>query len=186
MKNIILIDNNDSFTFNLVQTFENCGVDVSVIPESDVFDYDINSFSAIVLSPGPGLPSDFYNMQRVISEYHNIKPFLGVCLGHQALSEYFGSKLFRLPLIRHGIRSDLQILNTHLYAGLTEPVSVGRYHSWAIETPAECLEITSITEDGIIMSFKHKQLPISGIQYHPESIITTQGTKIIENWLNSF
>jgi anthranilate synthase component 2 len=184
---IALIDNNDSFTYNLVQIFEEIGADIIVINSNDLEIRDIEKFSAIVISPGPELPENYPKMTEVIDTYHQKVPILGICLGHQAIAEYFGAELFRTNLVQHGIKSEIYISkNNVIFDGLIEPVYVGRYHSWAVkETIPECLEITSKTKDGIIMSLSHKKYNIKGLQFHPESIITIQGFQMLQNWCKS-
>ncbi|MDT3739283.1 MAG: aminodeoxychorismate/anthranilate synthase component II [Candidatus Kapabacteria bacterium] len=183
---ILVLDNNDSFTYNLVQMFVNCGSMVSV-HSSDTIEPEIaGHFDGIVLSPGPGLPSDFPLMNTVIESYHQTKPILGVCLGHQALAEFFGGELYRLNKVRHGIKSEIIISDDIIYKGLNKPVFVGRYHSWAVKVPLpECLSVTSVSTDGVLMSFRHNHYNIRGIQYHPESIISDKGIVIIKNWIDN-
>lgn len=184
MINILLIDNNDSFTYNLVQLIEQCGANVVVMNESNYNQSIINESSAIVLSPGPGLPNDFSMMMEVIDKYHNSKPILGVCLGHQALAVYFGAKLSQVNKVRHGIKSYLKDTEGMLYNGLVNPIAVGRYHSWTLHEPLPAnLRITSRSEnDNLVMSYQHTNFNINGIQYHPESVITEKGVEIMKNW----
>ena len=166
--------------------FGNCGSIVSV-HASDTIKLEIaERFDGIVLSPGPGLPSDFPQMKAVIESYHKTKPMLGVCLGHQALAEFFGAELYRLSEVRHGIKSEIVISDDIIYKGLNKPVFVGRYHSWAVKEPLpECLSVTSVSTDGVLMSFRHNHYNIRGIQYHPESIISDKGAVIIKNWIDN-
>lgn len=185
MLKILLIDNNDSFTFNLVQRLEKCDVKVFVVPENEALNEDIASFNAIVFSPGPGLPYDFPNMMKIIEFYYKKLPMLGVCLGHQAIAEFFGAELYQLSIIKHGIKSSLNIKSTHLYSNIEKPIYVGRYHSWAVRKLPDLIIETATSEDDVIMSYKHRDYNISGIQYHPESIITTDGQKILQNWVDS-
>lgn len=183
---ILILDNNDSFTYNLVQMFGNCGSIVSVHASDTIEPEIVGHYDGIVLSPGPGLPSDFPQMNTVIDLFHKTKPMLGVCLGHQALAEYFDAELYRLNEVRHGIKSEIVFSDDIIYKGLNESVFVGRYHSWAVKEPLpECLVSTSVTADGVLMSFRHNHYNIRGIQYHPESIISDKGAVIIKNWIES-
>lgn len=185
MTKILLIDNNDSFTYNLVQLVEQCGAVVTVMNESNYNKIFLQESSAIILSPGPGLPEDFPLMMDVIDKFHDTKPILGVCLGHQALATYFGGELFRVSKVRHGIKSCLINTEGDLYHNLVNSIEVGRYHSWAVKDNLPIkLNVTSRSDiDNIIMSFCHRDFDINGIQYHPESIITKKGAAIMKNWL---
>lgn len=182
---ILIIDNYDSFTYNLVHIIE-CYTNNFEVWRNDEIDFDrVNEFHAIILSPGPGLPSEAGKMSKLIQEYALIKPFLGVCLGCQALGEYFGAELFNMKSVKHGMQTPIEIKNhSGLYKGIASKIEVGRYHSWALNLKnAPNLIPTAIDEAGILMSFRHKDLPIYGIQYHPESIMTNVGKQIIENWI---
>ncbi len=182
---LALIDNTDSFTYNLVQMFEEAGAEIVIVKKSEQINLT-DTADGIVLSPGPGLPSDFPVMMEVIARHCLNKNILGVCLGHQALSEYFGAELYRMPFVRHGIRTKIIHNGNYIYKNIQDDIYVGRYHSWAVSEPLpDCLEVSSRTEDGVVMSFSHKEYNITGIQYHPESIITSKGAEILNNWLDS-
>lgn len=182
---ILLLDNNDSFTYNLLQIFDEFGAVTEVVKSQDIKIEEVSKYSGIVLSPGPETPDCYPKMKQIIHKYHTSKPILGVCLGHQAICEYFGAKLYKVHDVKHGIMSELIItVDEKLYKNLASPVKVGRYHSWAVSRDLpNCLEITAIAKDGVIMSVKHREYNLTGIQYHPESVITNQGKKILNNWL---
>ena len=188
MKNILVIDNYDSFTYNLVHYLEDLNCNVSVL-RNDEFDIEeVAKFDKILLSPGPGLPSDAGLLKEVIQKYAASKSILGVCLGQQAIGEVFGGKLTNLEKVYHGVSSKIQITvnDETLFKDLENEIEVGRYHSWVIskENFPDDLEITSIDENGEIMSIRHKFYDVKGVQYHPESILTPNGKKILQNWIN--
>jgi anthranilate synthase/aminodeoxychorismate synthase-like glutamine amidotransferase len=183
---IVLIDNFDSFTYNLVHYIEEITGFVPDVIRNDVKDLDsLAIYDCFVLSPGPGLPKDAGNLMRIIEFYISSKPFLGVCLGHQALAEYFGCKLKNLSNVYHG-ESHIITINEkcNLYANLPSKINVGRYHSWTVqeENFSPDLIITGKDEQNEIMSFEHSTLPVVGIQYHPESILTPNGKTILLNF----
>ncbi len=186
MKNIVVIDNYDSFTYNLVHYLEDLNCTVSVL-RNDEFELDeLVKFDKILLSPGPGVPSDAGLLKQVIQKYAPTKSILGVCLGQQAIGEVFGGSLINLDKVYHGVASKVQITvnNESLFQGLENEIEVGRYHSWVIskeDFPLD-LEITSVDENGEIMSIRHKTFDVKGVQYHPESVLTPHGKKILENW----
>lgn len=183
---IVIIDNYDSFTYNLAHLVKELGAEVDVIRNDQFHLEELQPFDKIILSPGPGIPTEAGLLMDVIREYASVKPILGVCLGHQAIGEYFGGKLTNLSQVFHGVTSYIDIVKPdYIYNDLTGRIEVGRYHSWAVDVDAlpECLEITAISEEGQIMSLKHKEYDVRGIQYHPESVLTPDGQKIISNWL---
>ncbi len=185
---ILLIDNHDSFTFNLVHLLRSFkDVDVDVIAVDALQLEDVKPYSKILFSPGPGLPSDRPLMREIILRYAPEKPMLGVCLGHQAIAEAFGATLMRIDPVCHGLVAQVDILNhsCRLFKGLEPGFDAGLYHSWAVSEkhfPAE-LEVTAVSEKGIIMALQHRQYEIYGVQFHPESIMTPAGRKLMENWL---
>ncbi len=188
MKNIVIIDNYDSFTYNLVHYLDDLNCSVSVF-RNDEFELDeLENFDKILLSPGPGLPSEAGLLKEVIVKYATTKSILGICLGQQAIGEVFGGSLINLSKVYHGIASKVQIIvrDESLFNGLENEIGVGRYHSWVIskENFPPDLEITSIDENGEVMSIRHKTYDIKGLQYHPESVLTPQGKKILENWIH--
>lgn len=183
---IVIIDNYDSFTYNLAHLVKELGAEVDVIRNDQFHMEELQPFDKIILSPGPGIPPEAGLLMDVIREYASVKPILGVCLGHQAIGEYFGGKLTNLSQVFHGVTSYIDIVKQdYIYNDLPGRIEVGRYHSWVVDVDAlpECLEITGISEEGQIMSLKHKEYDVRGIQYHPESVLTPDGQKIISNWL---
>jgi anthranilate synthase component 2 len=189
IKKILVIDNYDSFTYNLVHYLEDLNCEVTVY-RNDEFDIDeVKKFDKILLSPGPGIPDEAGLLKEVIKTYSPSKSILGVCLGQQAIGEVFGGSLTNLDKVYHGVATNVSILvdDESLFNGLEKQIEVGRYHSWVInpENFPESLEITSVDENGQIMSVRHRTLDVKGVQFHPESVLTPQGKKILENWVNS-
>lgn len=182
----IVIDNYDSFTYNLVRYIHIITGEEPTVVRNDAFEIDfIDQFDVIVFSPGPGLPENAGLMLKVIERYYKTKKMLGVCLGHQALGVFFGSKLKQLEEVKHGISTPLIIKsNDFLYKDISNQTLIGRYHSWVIdkESISDSLIVTSTTDDNVIMGIRHEKYPIYGVQYHPESILTTEGLKIIKNF----
>jgi anthranilate synthase component 2 len=188
MKNIIIIDNYDSFTYNLVHYLEDLNAKVTVF-RNDEFDLDeLEKFDKILLSPGPGIPEEAGLLIDVIKKYGATKSILGICLGQQAIGEVFGGSLINLEKVYHGVSSKVKLTKEDsLFKDLPNEFEVGRYHSWVInpvDFPAD-LEITSVDENGEIMSIRHKTFDVKGVQYHPESILTPNGKKILANWLSN-
>lgn len=183
---IVVIDNYDSFTYNIVHYLEDLGANVTVF-RNDAFDLlELNNFDKILLSPGPGIPDEAGQLKAVIKEYANKKDILGVCLGLQAIAEVFGGNLKNLDKVYHGVASNvIQTSSDELFNNLPDKFTVGRYHSWVVDNenlPPDLI-ITSVDDNNQIMSLKHKSLPIRGVQYHPESVLTPMGKQILENWL---
>lgn len=185
---IVIIDNYDSFTYNLSHLFKELGNEVSVQRNDQIEWNKLDEADRLVLSPGPGIPSESGDLLEVIHRYADKKPILGVCLGEQAIGEAFGASLVNLNTVFHGIQSNILITgNDSLFYGLSGPIKVGRYHSWIIsekDFPA-CLQITARSEEGQIMAIRHRTLPIKGLQFHPESVLTPDGKRIISNWLQA-
>lgn len=188
--NILLIDNYDSFTYNLSQYLEEeGGEDVEVtVWRNDQFDIDdVERFDKIVLSPGPGVPDEAGLLKAVIRRYAPTKPILGVCLGEQAIGEVFGAEIYNLNTVFHGIQSSVRIVaSDYIFDNLSDSIKVGRYHSWVVgkeDFPAE-LEVTAVSDEGQIMALKHRVYDVHGIQFHPESILTPKGRTIIRNFIN--
>jgi len=185
--NILLIDNYDSFCYNLFQILEEEGAHVTVW-RNDCFDLDdVEAFDKIVLSPGPGIPSEAGLLLQVIARYANTKPILGVCLGEQAIGEQFGATLFNLPHVFHGIQTPAHIVaDDYLFCGIERNILVGRNQSWVVlnEGLTNCLGVTAVSDEGQIMALKHRTLDVHGIQFHPESILTPCGRQIIANFVN--
>ena len=182
---ILLLDNYDSFTYNVYQLISELGGAVEVVRNDKITIEAVKSYSAVIISPGPGKPSDAGISEQIISELKGELPILGICLGHQAIGEVFGGKIIRAAEIVHGKTSKLIHNGKGLYFGLKQGVEVGRYHSLIIEreTLPKCLEITSELEDGTIMGVRHKEFDIEGIQFHPESILTPSGRQMMINFL---
>lgn len=188
MKKVLIIDNYDSFTYNLVHAVEDIlGHEIDVW-RNDQIDYDkIEDYEYIILSPGPGIPDEAGDLKKVISTYSRKKKMLGVCLGHQAISEVYGAQLENLDRVYHGVQTPIeQTKENVLFKGLESSFAGGRYHSWVVKkgTINEEFEITSEDANGEIMSFEHKELPLYGVQFHPESILTPEGKTMLSNFLN--
>ncbi|MCI5056392.1 MAG: aminodeoxychorismate/anthranilate synthase component II [Flavobacteriales bacterium] len=182
----LILDNYDSFTYNLVHLVEQVEEDFEVHRNDKILLKDVGKFDNIIISPGPGLPSESGILMDILKQYHSQKKILGVCLGLQAIVEFFGGKLFNMPEVRHGIEIENQIVKeTDIFTGIPKTHIVGLYHSWAAEEKhlPETLEITSRSNENIIMSVRHKSLPIYGVQYHPESVMSEYGIQLIDNWL---
>ena len=182
--NLVVIDCYDSFTYNLVHYFEQMASSV----RNDKIDLGgLAQFDGIVLSPGPGLPSETKNLYEIIETYGETKPILGICLGHQAIGTYFGLDLSNMPMVHHGIgRETIVIANSEpLFKGLPQQFLSARYHSWIVGIPNADSEVytTAVDIDGNIMGISHKTLNIKGVQFHPESVLTEHGYKILENWV---
>ncbi|MBP5364854.1 MAG: aminodeoxychorismate/anthranilate synthase component II [Bacteroidales bacterium] len=184
----IIIDNYDSFTYNLFGLVRKLGFDCDVV-RNDKFELgELKKYDKIILSPGPGIPSESGLLLDVIKEYAGQKPILGVCLGHQAIGEVFGAKLRNLTEVYHGVANPCKITGKdYIFNDLERIIEVGRYHSWVVDTvdfPAD-LEITALSNEGLIMALKHKTLDVHGIQFHPESVLTPRGEIIIHNFLTN-
>ncbi|MFV0590168.1 MAG: anthranilate synthase component II [Draconibacterium sp.] len=187
---IVVIDNYDSFTYNLVHAIKKIsGQPVDVFRNDEITLEDLEKYDKIVLSPGPGLPEESGLLLDIIKEYGHRKSMLGVCLGHQAIGEAFGGKLQNLNRVWHGVATPVKRTGKEsvLFEGLPETFDVGRYHSWIVQQEGlpECFEVTSYDADGQIMSMKHREFDLQSVQFHPESVLTPLGEKMIENWLNS-
>ncbi len=184
---VVIIDNYDSFTYNLSHLVKELGAEVSVFRNDQFEMSELENFDKIILSPGPGIPSEAGLLLDVIRTYAGQKPILGVCLGHQAIGEAFGGKLTNLSEVFHGVATPAHItVHDYLFEGLPDTIEIGRYHSWVVDTEGlpECLEITSLSDEGQIMSLRHREYDIRGIQYHPESVLTKSGRQILSNWLS--
>lgn len=188
-KKIAVIDNYDSFVYNLVHYLEELDCEVTVFRNDQFHIEDLKDFDKILLSPGPGIPEEAGLLKQVIQSYAATKPIFGVCLGQQAIGEVFGGSLTNLKEVFHGVASNVSLTTKTepLFKGLKSNFDVGRYHSWVVskENFPESLEITSLDDTGEIMSIRHKEFDICGVQYHPESVLTPDGKTIIKNWVNS-
>lgn len=189
--NILLIDNRDSFVYNVKALIEQCNVAdrVDVVPNDKIDFGRLNNYSGIVLSPGPGIPSEAAMMPKLIDICENTHSILGICLGHQAIAEHFGAKLHNLPHPLHGKQGKLKVVKPEdiLLRGLSCCETIGHYHSWVVawEELPECIEVTATDNENNIMSFSHKSKPLYGLQFHPESFMTSCGKTIVQNWLLS-
>lgn len=186
---ILIIDNYDSFTYNLVHLVNELGLDCEVWRNDQFKLEDVAQFDKIILSPGPGIPSEAGLLLDVIKTYSPTKSIFGVCLGQQAIAEVFGGKLYNLSRPMHGIATPVKVIDATepLFSGLPEHIKVGRYHSWVVShegLPKE-LTVTAIDEtDNSIMALRHKTLDVRGVQFHPESVLTDFGKEMLKNWLN--
>jgi len=183
MIKVLVIDNYDSFTYNLVHYLEDLNCEVTVVRNDKLDLEDVKPFDKIVLSPGPGIPDEAGLLKDIIKEYAPTKSILGVCLGQQAIGEVFGGKLINLDEVYHGVATNVSITvnDESLFKGLGKKIEVGRYHSWVVDAnlPDE-LEATSFDENGQVMSLRHKVYDIKGVQYHPESVLTPRGKEILK------
>ena len=189
MNKILLIDNFDSFTHNIEHLVTKLGFEVETLRNNEFSIDFIKNFKKIIISPGPGLPNEANQIIEIIQKYHQNTSILGICLGHQAIAMAFNGNLKNLSKVYHGVSSEITILDNEeiLYKNLPKSIEVARYHSWAIDENniGEGLEVTSVSEDGTIMSIKHKLYDVRGIQFHPESILTPMGEEIMKNWLEN-
>lgn len=182
----VIIDNYDSFTYNLAHLVKELGAEVDVL-RNDKFELEeLEKYDKIILSPGPGIPEEAGLLLEVIRTYAGRKPILGVCLGEQAIGQAFGGKLTNLSEVFHGIQTNVIIKNKdYIFSGLPTEIPVGRYHSWVVDTDGfpEELVITAISSEGQIMALKHREYDVHGIQFHPESVLSPDGKQIVGNWL---
>lgn len=187
-KKIVIIDNHDSFTYNLYQIFDehpNCAIDV--IQNDKVALNKLEQYNQIVFSPGPDIPKKYPVMFDILSKYKETKPILGVCLGHQAIAEFFGAQLINLNNVYHGQQHEIEIDTSSelLFQSISQHTRVGLYHSWAVKAdnlPGD-LKVTAWSKEGIIMAIRHRVYNVRGIQFHPESYMTDEGKKMIANWI---
>ncbi|MCH8533499.1 MAG: aminodeoxychorismate/anthranilate synthase component II [Flavobacteriaceae bacterium] len=184
---ILVIDNYDSFVFNLVHYLEEFSNQVTVVRNDEVDLESIQAFDAILLSPGPGIPEEAGLLKKIIAEYAGQLPILGVCLGQQAITEVFGGSLHNLSKVYHGVATSIKIIDAEevLFQGLASNLEIGRYHSWVVhQNLPDCLLATSVDDEGQIMSLRHKEYDVRAVQFHPESVLTPTGKKMIEKWVN--
>lgn len=188
-KNILVIDNYDSFTYNLVHLLNELGEEPVVLRNDKFTLEDVAQYDKILLSPGPGIPSEAGLLLDVIRQYASTKSILGVCLGQQAIAEVFGGKLYNLEKPVHGTATAITVLGDSdiTFNGLPKSFEVGRYHSWAVDKTGlpEELEVTAVDEKGVIMAIRHKQFDVRGVQFHPESVLTQHGKEMVANWLKA-
>lgn len=185
---VLVIDNYDSFTYNLVHYLEDLDCEVTVRRNDKLTLDDVKGFEKIVLSPGPGIPDEAGLLKEIIRAYAPTKSILGVCLGQQAIGEVFGGSLINLDDVYHGVATkvDITVDDEPLFNNMEKSIEVGRYHSWVVDSNLpDDLEATSFDENGQIMSLRHKVYDVKGVQYHPESVLTPNGKQILKNWINS-
>jgi len=191
MKKILLFDNYDSFTYNLLHAVKELGyTEVDVIRNDQISLDEVDQYDKILLSPGPGIPSESGILLPLIKRYASTKSIMGVCLGEQAIGEAFGATLFNLPEVIHGVQTPIRIIDEGevLFRNLPSEIQGGRYHSWVVSRenfPYDELEITAEDENGQIMALRHRTYDVRGIQFHPESVLTPQGKVILKNWLEA-
>ncbi|WP_422859282.1 anthranilate synthase component II [Flagellimonas sp. S174] len=186
-RKILMIDNYDSFTYNLVHYLEDLDCDVTVKRNDQLTLEEVEPFEEIVLSPGPGIPDEAGLLKSIIETYAPTKRIFGVCLGQQAIGEVFGGSLVNMDQVYHGIATTIQIVEEDIiYKDMPKKIEVGRYHSWVVhpDLPEE-LEATSVDENGQVMSLRHKTLDVIAVQFHPESVLTPQGKQMLKNWLDN-
>ena len=184
---IVIIDNYDSFTYNLAHLVKSLGAEVTVLRNDRFALEELDAFDKIILSPGPGIPSEAGLLLDVIRTYAGRKPMLGVCLGHQAIGEVFGATLENLTDVFHGVATEGRQFGVDpIFRGLPERIVMGRYHSWVVSREGfpDSLEITAVSDEGQIMALRHREFDIHGIQFHPESVLTPDGAALLRNWLN--
>jgi anthranilate synthase component II len=185
---ILVFDNYDSFTYNLVHVLREISeAQIDVVRNDKLRLEDAVKYDKLVLSPGPGIPSEAGLLLDLIKQYAPTKDILGVCLGHQAIAEAFGGRLINLSEVHHGLAEPIHLVaEDALFKGLPESFDVGRYHSWTVspEGLPDCFEVTSVDDEGQIMSMRHKLFRLHGVQFHPESVLTPNGKRIMQNWLN--
>lgn len=186
-RKILMIDNYDSFTYNLVHYLEDLDCEVTVKRNDQLTLDEVEPFDHIVLSPGPGIPDEAGLLKEIIKKYAPTKRIFGVCLGLQAIGEVFGGTLVNLDQVYHGVATTITVTkNDPIFKGMPKNLQVGRYHSWVVDTNVpETLEITSVDENGQIMSLRHKEYDVTAVQFHPESVLTPEGKQMLKNWLES-
>ncbi len=185
MINILLIDNYDSFTYNLAQLLETSGLcRYRIVKNDEISEKEALSFDKLLLSPGPGTPRDAGNLMPILRTVYIERPILGICLGMQAIASCFGGELYRLPAVCHGQQLDIEITDHEEYMFKNRKnLTVGLYHSWAVRSLPDCLKVTACSETGVVMGLRHKTYDVRGVQFHPESYMTPSGQEIINNWL---
>ena len=184
---VLIVDIKDSFTYNLEHYVKHFCANVNVVRYNKLLLSDVETYDKVLLSPGPGLPKDYPILRDILISFGSSKSILGICLGHQAIAEFYGCSLDNLDSPMHGISTQINHLNNCiLFKDVPVSFQIGHYHSWIVSEKAfpEALEVTSINEDGLIMSLKHKRYNIKSLQFHPESVLTDYGLELIENWLS--
>jgi anthranilate synthase component II len=186
---ILVLDNYDSFTYNLVHLIRENGYAVDIFRNDKITLEEVSRYDKILLSPGPGIPDEAGIMKQVVQEYGPTKSILGICLGHQGIGEVYGASLFNIPKVLHGVTSSTQVIDDseYLFQDVPSPFQATHYHSWAVlpESITDELIVTAVNEDGLIMGLSHCSYDVKGLQFHPESIMTPEGPKMIKNWLSN-
>ena len=184
---ILVLDNYDSFTYNLVHLIRENGYAVDIFRNDKISIEEVGRYDKILLSPGPGVPDEAGIMKQVVREYGPTKSILGICLGHQGIGEVYGASLFNIPKVLHGVTSSARVTDEteYLFKNVEPTFQATHYHSWAVvpETINGTLKVTAVNEEGLIMGLSHKTYDVKGLQFHPESIMTPEGPKMIKNWL---
>jgi anthranilate synthase component II len=186
---LLVLDNYDSFTYNLVHILRHLGYSPAIFRNDKISLEEVNKYDKILLSPGPGIPDEAGILKSLIQEYASRKSILGICLGHQAIAEVFGARLYNIPNVLHGVTSLAKVLDSeeYLFKSIETDFQATHYHSWAVveENLPNVLKVTATNENGIIMALTHKKYDVKGLQFHPESIMTPRGSKMIENWITN-
>ena len=186
---ILVLDNYDSFTYNLVHIIRELGYAMDIFRNDKIGVEDVAKYDKILLSPGPGVPDEAGIMKNLIREYGASKSILGICLGHQGIGEVYGAKLFNIPKVLHGVTSETEIKdeNEYLFKNIPNRFQATHYHSWAVvpETIEGDLRVTAVNDEGLVMGLSHVRYDVKGLQFHPESIMTPEGPKMIANWLKN-
>ena len=186
---ILVLDNYDSFTYNLVHIIRELGHEMDIFRNDKIAVEDVKKYDKILLSPGPGIPDEAGIMKKVIREYGASKSILGVCLGHQGIGEVYGAKLYNIPKVLHGVTSQVEVTDAsdYLFKGVSTKFQATHYHSWAVlpDSFTPELKMTATNEEGLVMALTHTKLDVKGVQFHPESVMTPEGPKIIANWLKN-
>lgn len=186
---ILVLDNYDSFTYNLVHIIRELGYTVDIFRNDKISVEEVERYDKILLSPGPGVPDEAGIMKQVIKEYGPVKSILGICLGHQGIGEVFGATLYNIPKVLHGVTSTTEVTerDEYLFKDVSDKFQSTHYHSWAVRAdsiPSD-LQVTAINDEGLIMGLRHIQYDVRGLQFHPESVMTPEGPKMIRNWLEN-
>jgi len=186
MKKVLVIDNYDSFTYNLVHYLEDLGCEVEVRRNDKLELDEVAAYDRIVLSPGPGIPDEAGLLKEIIARYAPEKRIFGVCLGQQAIAEVFGGSLVNLDRVYHGVATEIGVVQQdYIFRGLPQRLQVGRYHSWVVHPQLpDCLEATALDDHGEVMALRHRHYDVRAVQFHPESVLTPRGKEILANWLN--
>ena len=185
---VLVLDNYDSFTYNIVHILREIDdLDIQVVKNDKIKIIEVDSFDKIILSPGPSLPIDSGKMNELILNYYNSKSILGICLGHQAIAENFGGKLYNMKEPLHGVQTDIYLDNDYIFEGIESEIKACRYHSWSVDKDSfpDELKIIARDSDGVIMALSHKIYDLKGIQFHPESIQRKTGFNMIQNFINN-